>query len=410
MIHSTHIYLSQQQQLISLFLLQQQLAVGLMCAAALICGSAALHRLTCEDCDLQEVERLANLFLDKLSAASAARHPRLNTIVKFAQLKSEFLGILGFSHEEEQPKHQQQQQQQQHQHQQQQRCGGAAAGEDYASEYSFDRVTNDLDALVGQSRAALLSRASSILSHSSADAALAARTAEIARLYFTADERRAVARLLIRSRDYSHRYHCDQPDCIRTGQCPFRVVMCSNEGCGVMFSLNALQQHDGRCPEKPISCLRHCGVAPVKRRNLQHHLWHECTLRPVTCPFEEFGCTVELLEKDLAEHVAAQQSQHLHLALLRMKEYQSVIKSLNQRVHELESHSAAQAAALSSLEASVQAGATALKLSEARSEKTAKDLLYRLEQKVNRNTSALSTTNGELSRLQRQITSTHPSK
>lgn len=93
-----------------------------------------------------------------------------------------------------------------------------------------------------------------------------------------------------------------------------------------------------------------------------------------------------------------------------MKEYQSVIKSLNQRVHELESHSAAQAAALSSLEASVQAGATALKLSEARSEKTAKDLLYRLEQKVNRNTSALSTTNGELSRLQRQITSTHPSK
>ncbi|RYH03770.1 hypothetical protein EON65_46965, partial [archaeon] len=50
--------------------------------------------LTCDHCDLQEVEKLSMLLLEKFTAATLRRFPRLLTRAKACSLKSEFISIL----------------------------------------------------------------------------------------------------------------------------------------------------------------------------------------------------------------------------------------------------------------------------------------------------------------------------
>lgn len=49
-----------------------------------------------------------------------------------------------------------------------------------------------------------------------------------------------------------------------------------------------------------------------------------CPLEPVECPFKEAGCEVQLVRKDLDEHVERSTQQHL---LLVMSAYREVKKS-----------------------------------------------------------------------------------
>ena len=58
---------------------------------SLICN---LDSLTCDYCDLQEIDKISALFLDKLTIASINKHPRILTVQKMCQLKNEFLESL----------------------------------------------------------------------------------------------------------------------------------------------------------------------------------------------------------------------------------------------------------------------------------------------------------------------------
>ena len=111
----------------------------------------------------------------------------------------------------------------------------------------------------------------------------------------------------------------------------------------------------------------------------------------------------DLLDKDLEEHLTHAQPTHLHLALVRMKEHEKVISTMHRKVDLLETTSKTHGQRISELTMGVAAGATALAVSEKRMEKAFHDQVYKLDQKISRSTSAISTTNSDLNKLQRTI-------
>lgn len=210
--------------------------------------------LTCEHCDLQEVEKLSSMFLDKLSTASALKHPWKNSDVKTIQLKDKFVHAMGLQSD----------------------AGG----------YSFDIINNRVDAFVNQSKNAW-STASSMMGKENPQDILRRRTAELAQNYFSPDESSELARLVIRRFDNANLFHCDQVNCGKS--CLFAVTTCSNEGCSMQYSIKWADLHDVQCPHKLLECERSCGV-DVKRMRMEEHLVHHCNLRVVQCPMFEFGC------------------------------------------------------------------------------------------------------------------------
>lgn len=54
--------------------------------------------LTCSYCDLEEVERLAGLLLERLSQASANKHPHKNSDLNTVHMKNAMLTTLNVAH------------------------------------------------------------------------------------------------------------------------------------------------------------------------------------------------------------------------------------------------------------------------------------------------------------------------
>jgi homogentisate solanesyltransferase len=322
--------------------------------------------LTCDHCDLQEVEKLTKTLSEKLTQASINRHPRSISERKINILKNDILASLQLLTEVATS------------------TAKAAAASSNMTPYSFENTIEILDNFIVRSRTTF-AMASSMLGSGDAVDNWHIRLQEVSK-YFAEDERTELARLIIRKHDSHYNFHCDQRNC--GPGCIFAVEQCIHKGCFVCYSRKYTQQHDCICPEKPLPCERTCGEIIV-RKEMLHHVQDECILRPVRCPYECTGCHADLRFCDLSGHLQDATELHMEMMLQRMLEQQSVISSLHQQVQDLETARASQQATIHGLEVALAASAAALKISETRHEKAIRDEINRLEAKVGKTTSAL---------------------
>lgn len=186
------------------------------------------ENFTCEYCDLQEIEKLALILLEKLCSASIIKHPRLINIPKIVNLKRKMIEDLNLN----------------------------VTDSNKSFQYSFDNVVAVLDSYCSSCNSTL-SSVSSALSSESNFMTFSKRIAEISKNYFGIEERNELAKLIIRKYDNNNDYHCLSKNCGMT--CIYSVEECPNNNCGVKYSQKWRQQHDEICPQKIINCDRHCG-------------------------------------------------------------------------------------------------------------------------------------------------------
>lgn len=233
-------------------------------------------KFTCDHCDLQEVEKLLKVLLDKLTSASISRHPRSISERKVNALRNEMLNALqlltpssGSDASSVSST----------------AAAGASTKDISMTPYFFNKVSEILDNLITRSRTAL-SMASSVFSSGDTVDNWNQRQQEIAR-QFAYEERYELAKLIIRQHDVEYNYHCTEQNC--GSSCIFAIETCPNVGCGVLYSRKWATQHDDICPEKILSCPRICGEHRM-RKQIDDHLVTDCILRPIKCPYHGAGC------------------------------------------------------------------------------------------------------------------------
>mmetsp|Transcript_16013 Transcript_16013/g.24150 ORF Transcript_16013/g.24150 Transcript_16013/m.24150 type:complete len:305 (-) Transcript_16013:7-921(-) len=90
------------------------------------------------------------------------------------------------------------------------------------------------------------SKAASIFGGEYSPEQLPQRAKELDRDAFTSEERREIAKLLIRKYDTDNEYHCEESRC--GSSCVFAPYYCNNDGCTAVFSMKWRGQHDGIFP------------------------------------------------------------------------------------------------------------------------------------------------------------------
>jgi hypothetical protein len=266
--------------------------------------------------------------------------------------------------------------------------------------YSFLIVDQLLESFV-QSSSTALSMASSLIGGSSvtSNEYYETRKNEIAQRYFSTEERIELAKLLLRKFDHLNAFHCPRRNCGLS--CEFRIEQCSNEHCFVYFSHKWWEEHDAICPEKLLFCERGCQESAL-RKNMNHHLSQECSLRPVVCPYQCIGCArIDLLAKDLSPHIQEELSVHMELVLERLLEHQKVFSTVYSRLSEVESVNAQTRKEIAVVQSGLVTATIALKASETRQEKQLQDQIKALDNKISRTNSSLqSEIRSEISKVQ----------
>jgi hypothetical protein len=92
------------------------------------------------------------------------------------------------------------------------------------------------------------------------------RALELDKFIFSQEERRMLAKTLIKKYDHRFEYHCDKAHC--GSNCIYSPYFCNNDGCTTVFSLKYKDEHDAVCPFKITECPRHCG-GWASRRTMQ---------------------------------------------------------------------------------------------------------------------------------------------
>jgi TNF receptor-associated factor 4 len=143
--------------------------------------------------------------------------------------------------------------------------------------------------------------------------------------------------------------------------CGFTLLSCPNKCCDgdkvVQLLRKDVQRHiQKECPRRQYQC-PHCQEAGEYRERTTKHL-EECPMREVPCPkrgckrriaqcelinhkkkclfeivpckYTNIGCKIEALRKNMAEHEEDTQ-QHLHLAINRVREQESMLAHLHSR-------------------------------------------------------------------------------
>ncbi len=76
--------------------------------------------------------------------------------------------------------------------------------------------------------------------------------------------------------------------------------------------------HYDRCQHYPVKCPNKCSKT-IKRGNVGTHR-ESCPLEPVECSFSEVGCRGKLMRRDVDNHMATSDHQHLLLMMKAFKE------------------------------------------------------------------------------------------
>lgn len=233
-----------------------------------------MEPLTCDYCDLSEVERLSSLLLDRFVRASMVHHPRTFTIAKANKLKNDFVEALGLTSE------------------------GIV-------QYSYENTMSILDRFADAGKSSR-SISSLTMSTTSVEDLYDKRLVDVARSgVLEKGECNDLAKICLQRFDPEFRFHCENVNCSqqtvnsKKGEsesnesevvlCPFRYEICPNEHCGAEYSAKWTQDHDSICPLKTVDCERVCGRA-VLRKLMSHHMQDECMLRPVRCQYLKLGC------------------------------------------------------------------------------------------------------------------------
>jgi homogentisate solanesyltransferase len=227
---------------------------------------------TCDYCDLQEVEMLTKMFLDKLTAASINRHPRNISERKINALKNEMMDILQLPTSPATVTAS--------------KTAPSTTSPSPAMTPYFSTKTSDiLDSFISSCRTTL-AMASSVFRSGDAADNFTQRQQDVAR-YFAMEERVEWAKLVLRKHDVEYNFHCSVRNC--GPSCIFAVESCPNVGCCVYFSRKWAEAHDAVCPEKILGCPRTCGEC-LQRKRMDMHLRDDCILRPITCTYHSVGC------------------------------------------------------------------------------------------------------------------------
>ena len=101
------------------------------------------------------------------------------------------------------------------------------------------------------------------------------------------------------------------------------------------------QNHYFECPKYPVVCPNVCRRDPFERHEIEYHLKDDCPLAKVSCPLHYAGCEVELLRKDMPEHM---KDTVTHLTLLanvtlslvkENQEQKDIVGKKNQQIDEM---------------------------------------------------------------------------
>ncbi len=125
-------------------------------------------------------------------------------------------------------------------------------------------------------------------------------------------------------RDYSCE-HCDERGTYHTitGECgEFGPCELHDEG------------HYNKCEQYPLMCTNECSTT-VPRWVMGTHR-NICPLEKVQCTFSEVGCSQELIRKDLNNHIATSDHQHLLMMIKSFKQLQTRVTTQDQEKQELE--------------------------------------------------------------------------
>ena len=96
----------------------------------------------------------------------------------------------------------------------------------------------------------------------------------------------------------------------RNDLCPKRKMKCKY--CDRVGAYDQITGgHVNECSEFPVGCPRKCeGNDQMKRKCLKDHA-KVCLLEPVQCPFDNVGCSPQLVRKDLNSHLESNMQRHM---------------------------------------------------------------------------------------------------
>lgn len=193
-----------------------------VCMIVMIAGLICMGTFSCDWCDLQEIEKLSQLLLDKLAEASLVKYPSMNPWNVF-RLKSSLIEAIGLM----------------------------TVGEEQAW-YDYNTIVQRLNGYVqsmskGMMRAIFGSEAKDSIGHRKT----------FLSTYFTPYERTELSKLTIRMFDQRFEYHCNRYSCSDTAQagssaisCIFIHETCPNGICGFRASHKQQIVHAEQCIHK----------------------------------------------------------------------------------------------------------------------------------------------------------------
>ena len=90
--------------------------------------------------------------------------------------------------------------------------------------------------------------------------------------------------------------------------------------------------HYSWCGQYPVQCPNECSKT-IKRGEVPIHR-ESCPLEPIECSFSEVGCQEQLVRRDLDNHMATSDHQHLLLMMKAFKELKQETKKENEHLRE----------------------------------------------------------------------------
>ena len=93
-------------------------------------------------------------------------------------------------------------------------------------------------------------------------------------------------------------------------QCQFRLAPCAYCKIAVPFAQHVA--HAISCNQRPVHCIRNCGVINLRYCDLQGHE-DVCPNVPLRCQFYEAGCNNDILRKNYDNHMATNTVAHLSM-------------------------------------------------------------------------------------------------
>lgn len=213
---------------------------------------------SCDHCDSSEVQEISDCLLEALTQTSLHENPGEYSEVMTNRLKNMLHELLGL----------------------------ASRSQPFSDMGGVHQCIDKFFLSVINAKSAW-AKLSSIVGADYLPERLPERAVEVSSYSFPIEERREVARMLIRQYDTTFAFHCHKYNC--GAACAFALTPCPNLGCSEVLSAKFMEAHLGDCQFTPLGCGRGCGET-VARKEMPCHLRLTCDLRPAECPYSALGC------------------------------------------------------------------------------------------------------------------------